>query len=274
MGIKKKKMSKMKIIFLTIFVGVASNHIQPCTDFECFNTRLENVDTRLEDFFEHFTVKNENIKVENQKLKAENEELKNEVEILRSDNERLKEDVFELEKIVRPGKTAASCQEWFDRGETEDGIYEIKPNLDIEPFPVECRFNGEIVTTVITHDHTLPGSTIWTKPRGCDEAGCYSVKLNYDLDISQIASVIDISESCHQVVENNCTENSLTNFAWWTDRSGNEINYWDGDHPVGTKGCKCSLDGAGYRCDKDKDGNSSLCNCDAGVSLMSTLASL
>merc|ERR1712184_177450 len=40
----------------------------------------------------------------------------------------------------------------------------------------------------------------------------------------------------------------------------------DGDHPVGTKGCKCSLDGAGYRCDKDKDGISSLCNCDAGQS--------
>jgi hypothetical protein len=129
----------MKIIFLTIFVGfyavVASNHLQPCTDFECFDTRLENLTRKLEAFFDHFTV-------ENEKLQAE----------IVAENEQLKKDVLELEKIVRPGKTAASCQEWFDRGETEDGIYEIKPNVDTEPFPVKCRFSGESVTTVITRD--------------------------------------------------------------------------------------------------------------------------
>jgi len=30
--------------------------------------------------------------------------------------------------------------------------------------------------------------------------------------------------------------------AWWTDRNGNKIEYWDGNHPIGTEGCKCSLE--------------------------------
>merc|ERR1712154_231880 len=75
MGSKRKKISKMKINFLTIFVGfyvgVASYSrppifIHPCT--ECFNTRLEALEHNVE-----------NLTTENEKLKAENEELKNEI---------------------------------------------------------------------------------------------------------------------------------------------------------------------------------------------------
>jgi len=47
---------------------------------------------------------------------------------------------LELEKIVRPGKVPASCQEHADRGETKNGKYQIKPNLDIQPFYVTCDF--------------------------------------------------------------------------------------------------------------------------------------
>merc|ERR1712154_147388 len=77
MGIKKKKISKkMKINFLTIFVGfyvgVSSNYLQPCTDFKCFNARFEA-------FVEHITDEYEKVKAENEELKEENEELKNEI---------------------------------------------------------------------------------------------------------------------------------------------------------------------------------------------------
>merc|ERR1712154_345335 len=77
MGSKRKKISKMKINFLTIFVGfyvgVASYSrppifIHPCT--ECFNTRLEALEHNVE-----------NLTTENEKLKAENEELQNEKEL-------------------------------------------------------------------------------------------------------------------------------------------------------------------------------------------------
>ena len=66
------------------------------------------------------------VKIENSVLKNENEELKN--------------DIKEIEKIVMPGKIPASCEEHRNRGETENGIYKIKPTMDIEPFPVTCDF--------------------------------------------------------------------------------------------------------------------------------------
>ena len=68
----------------------------------------------------------ENVKTENLELKIKNEELTN--------------DVLAIEKIVRPGKIPASCQEHQDRGATETGTYQIKPTVDIEPFSVMCDF--------------------------------------------------------------------------------------------------------------------------------------
>ena len=52
----------------------------------------------------------------------------------------MKNDVKELEKIVRPGKTPASCQEHYDRGATVNGVYQIKPTMEMEPFYVTCDF--------------------------------------------------------------------------------------------------------------------------------------
>ena len=65
---------------------------------------------------------------------------------------------------------------------------------------------------------------------------------------------MNISENCEQHVINNCTNNGLSHLGWWTDRNGNQIEYWDGDHPIGTEGCKCSLDGIG--CDPNINGDS------------------
>ena len=80
-------------------------------------------------------------------VKTENSELKNQVQIIKADNadlknknEELTNDVLAIEKIVRPGKIPASCQEHQDRGATENGTYQIKPTVDIEPFSVMCDF--------------------------------------------------------------------------------------------------------------------------------------
>jgi len=67
--------------------------------------------------------------------------------------------------------------------------------------------------------------------------------------MDQIAALIDISEICEQRIVNTCTNNMLSDVAWWTDRAGNKIEYWDGTHPIGTKGCKCSLDVTGCTLD-------------------------
>ena len=41
-------------------------------------------------------------------------------------------------------------------------------------------------------------------------------------------------------IEHHCYFNALTNFAWWTDRNGNKIEYWNGDLNPTAKGCKCA----------------------------------
>ena len=79
---------------------------------------------------------------ENEQLKIENEALTKNVENLENKVIGLETDVLELEKIVRPGKIPASCQEYFDRGTSETGQYEIKPNTEIEPFFVHCDFRN------------------------------------------------------------------------------------------------------------------------------------
>ena len=80
---------------------------------------------------------------------------------------------------------------------------------------------------------------------GCSTAGCYEDEILYENDLDEIISLIEISESCEQNIINNCTGNVLSQMAWWNDRNGNKIEYWDGNHPTGTEGCKCSLDGTG-----------------------------
>jgi len=73
-------------------------------------------------------------------LENKNLELENQVADLKNKNEELTNDVLAIEKIVRPGKIPASCQEHQDRGATETGTYQIKPTVDIEPFSVMCDF--------------------------------------------------------------------------------------------------------------------------------------
>ena len=80
---------------------------------------------------------------------------------------------------------------------------------------------------------------------GCSDPGCYEDKITYLNEMDQIISLINISESCEQNIINDCTNNPMSDFSWWTDRNGNKMEYWDGNHPMGTKGCKCSLDGSG-----------------------------
>ena len=90
----------------------------------------------------------------------------------------------------------------------------------------------------------MPGQT-----NGCSDAGCYEDTINYENHLEQIIAVIDLSETCEQTILNNCTGNVLSHMGWWTDRGGNKIEYWDGDHPIGTEGCYCSLEGSGCTLD-------------------------
>jgi len=111
----------MKIIFLTTFVGIyASNHftsnqiltnllasdsLQSCTDFECFNARLEAV----------------------RRLMVENEMLKNYFKNLEVENGQLKERTAENEKKLAAVESRTTNLEAKIVG--DDFYYKYKPSV-------------------------------------------------------------------------------------------------------------------------------------------------
>lgn len=53
---------------------------------------------------------------------------------------------------MRPVLANASCEEIFEKGGIENGIYTIQPSLDLDPFPVECEFGEDgHVKTILNH---------------------------------------------------------------------------------------------------------------------------
>jgi len=120
-----------KIYFSILFAFCRSDDwcdtVEDCT----FNIvkRLSALETKVGD-----------LEIENDQLKQGIFNLESKVIDLEIENEELKNDVWELEQIVTPGKIPANCQEHADRGEFKNGVYQIKPSIDIEPFYVTCDF--------------------------------------------------------------------------------------------------------------------------------------
>ena len=48
---------------------------------------------------------------------------------------------------------AASCEELVELGASRDGDFIIQPNRTLEPFQVQCRFNGSDAVTVVEKTH-------------------------------------------------------------------------------------------------------------------------
>jgi len=82
--------------------------------------------------------------------------------------------------------------------------------------------------------------------------------MTYAATKKQIEALMKISTECTQSIEHHCYFNAITNFAWWIDRNGNKIEYWNGDLNPAAKGCKCAQSA---NCENDF-GPAGLCNCD------------
>ena len=74
---------------------------------------------------------------------------------------------------------------------------------------------------------------------GCFDPGCFIDKIKYLASKEQIEALMKISAACSQSIEHKCHRSAITNFAWWLDRNGNKIEYWNGDLSLTSKGCKC-----------------------------------
>ena len=114
---------KFLIIFFLNFVLGDDGKCDMVT--EC-SAGLENRLAALENAISKFSDENKN-------LKEENAGLRRELDVLRKDMD-------DVEAVVLPWKVRASCQEHADRGENQDGIYSIRPSLDVNAFDVKCKF--------------------------------------------------------------------------------------------------------------------------------------
>jgi len=195
-------------------------------------------------------------------VEGEISKLKKDVKTLQTQNSQLQERVDSLHTQVNgPVKAASSCQEHWDNGMRENGVYQIQPTLSYEPFEAVCTFDGDEVETMLVRTHkkwptytATPGGS-----DGCADPGCFRDEITYNANADQLEALVQISHRCEQRVFQNCTSNAITGFAWWVGRHGEKVKYWHGDKETNEEGCACwdsdsCISSHGYQ---------TKCNCDS-----------
>ena len=82
----------------------------------------------------------------------------------------------------------ASCQEYFDRGETRNGSYTIKPTLNELSFEVSCEFSESKGYTIIKPIGFTKNGKIYPPKNSerCKDPECFSDSIDYGLRLEQI----------------------------------------------------------------------------------------
>ena len=139
----------------------------------------------------------------------------------------------------------------------------FKPAKNIPAFNVTCEFGSGYGKASISpiYENEFQYTSIPGGSDGCAAPGCYQANIRYaqreDLRLKfifsynvakdQLEALISVSESCEQTVQNNCTSNTLTGFAWWLDRNGNKMQYWHGEGDETTLGKRFMMVDEGSR---------------------------
>merc|ERR1712131_561949 len=119
----------------------------------------------------------------------------------------------------------------------------FKPAKNIPAFNVTCEFGSGYGKASISpiYENEFQYTSIPGGSDGCADPGCYQDNISYNVAKDQIEALVSVSQFCEQTIQNNCTLNTLTGFAWWLDRNGNKMQYWHGAGNETTLGCQCSL---------------------------------
>lgn len=147
-----------------------------------------------------------------------------------------------------------SCHYYWEHGMKKSMMYLIDPDgpwQGIPPILVYCNLDSG--ATVISHN--MPGKRNIAQ---CRTKDCFNLTLNYAVDMTQITSLIDISERCHQRITFGCFGSKLTKIGSWVDRHGVQQTYFSGKN-YGQHICGCAED---FDC--FSTGQTNLCNCDQG----------
>ena len=83
---------------------------------------------------------------------------------------------------------AASCQEYFDLGNRENGKFKIRPNATLHAFEVECEFDENGGSTVMKPKQWNEDGFIFppTEDKRCSEANCFAHSFEYFASDEQI----------------------------------------------------------------------------------------
>ena len=121
------------------------------------------------------------------------------------------------ENINGTNTFAASCQEYFELGNRNNGTFMIRPNPDLHAFSVECGFteNGG-VTLLKPKEWTQDGFLFPpNESQRCVDVNCFSHKFEYLASNDQIQAITNLSTICTQSVMHVCTVNALTEIVWF-----------------------------------------------------------
>eukprot|EP00058_Branchiostoma_floridae_P005207 XP_002590695.1 hypothetical protein BRAFLDRAFT_89497 [Branchiostoma floridae] len=140
-----------------------------------------------------------------------------------------------------------TCADWKRAGFKRSGNYTLDPDsptCGVEPFEIYCDMQDCTTgVTVIHHD-----SEDRTLVQGCEEPGCFSQQINYEISMAQIRALMARSSSCEQYIRYECYGSVLLHdgqnepFGWWVSRDGQKMTYWGGAEP-GSNKCACGEQG-------------------------------
>ena len=101
--------------------------------------------------------------------------------------------MYMLEFVVQENLNAtathpASCQEYFDRGESQNATYTIKPTLNEHSFKVFCEFSNSTGYTIIKPVGFNESGEIYPKTNAdrCKDPECFSETIDYGINIEQL----------------------------------------------------------------------------------------
>ena len=139
---------------------------------------------------------------------------------------------------------------------TPNGLYRIYPERPNPSLAVQvyCDMTSKsgVGVTVIGHD-----SESRTLVKGYNPPGSYKRKINYDISMKQIVTIMKRSKNCEQYIKYECYASILLYnghpYGWWVSRQGSKMNYWGGA-AVNSGKCACGM------INSCAGGNT--CNCD------------
>ena len=151
--------------------------------------------------------------------------------------------VAAIEAKIDVKTIALSCSVIRKYVSSFSGNYVIDPDGagGLAPFTVYCDMSDKngVGVTVISHD-----SERRTLVDGYEGYGSYSRSIHYSrANLSQLASLTDVSVHCEQFIKYECYESGLwfsIPGSWWVSRDSTQMFYWGGALP-GSKKCACGI---------------------------------